>query len=90
LPKIVKAKDLAKLYRQLRMFKGHDTTVEYTKGGRVRLLTEIQLDTVNGRATTKSVSVREDGRQKHYDGNYEFEVTALLAGGRRFPTRERE
>jgi hypothetical protein len=84
MPKTFKAKELARLYRQLRYFAGSAVAVESSKGGKTRILTEITLDTTAaGRPTTRRIHVLEDGRPKYYDGSYEFEVTALLLRGER-------
>ena len=80
------AKDLAKLSSQLRHFGQIDVGVEYIKGGARHTLRDVRPDiNESGRPTVRTIRATQDGHERHFDGNYEFEVTALLVGDKRWP-----
>jgi hypothetical protein len=82
----MKAKDLARLCSQLRQFKGLDVTVEYRRGQTTLTISDVGPSAnQKGRPTTRVIRGRQSGREKYWDGNYEFEVTALLVAGERWP-----
>ena len=89
MPKKIKAKDLAKVCSLLRHFRRIDVKVEHLRGGTTRTLSEVRPDiSAKGRPTTRTIQAVEDGCQRYFDGNYEFEVTALLVGSERLPFAE--
>jgi len=85
MPTTIRAKDLAKIWSFLRTFKGLDIGVEHTRGAATHTLSHVTPGfTSKGRPTAKLLRVVQDGRDKNFDGNYEFDVTAFLIRGKRF------
>ena len=74
----IKAKQLAAVWGQFHSM-GKDLKVEYRKAGATHILSDVRpADGPNGKPTLKTIQAVEDGREKFYDGNYDFEVTKLL------------
>jgi hypothetical protein len=91
----MKAKDLVRLCGDVARARRHfwlndlksaDVRVEYQKSGGIHVLADLRPSlSVRGTPTFRTIQAIEDGQGKYYDGNYEFNVTALLIGDERCP-----
>jgi len=79
------ARQLAELAELVRSEKLQDfISIEHQKSGKTHLLTKIRFGTsASGRTTKRIMECLEDGRERAFDKDYDFDVPALITRRRR-------